>query len=243
MSNQQSIALIEHFSQLPPTEEALSSPNGLLAASEAINADWLHASYLKGIFPWYSEGEPVLWWSPNPRAVLYLNDFKLHRSLKKSIRQNLNNPARRITLNWAFESVMRYCAQPRADGLGTWISEDIVQSYVEFHRRGLAHSVEHWDGDRLIGGLYCVGIGGMVFGESMFAKETDASKIAFAHFVYWLKRQNLSIIDCQQSTRHLRSLGATTLPRAQFEVELKKALTQRKIDWQPRILEWRNDAT
>lgn len=243
MSNQQSIAFIDDHANFPSADEALDSPNGLLAASAEINADWLHASYLRGIFPWYSEGEPVLWWTPNPRAVLFLDDFKLHRSLKKAIQRNSKNPDRRITLNWAFESVMRHCAQPRADGLGTWISEDIVQSYVEFHRRGLAHSIEHWDGDRLIGGLYCVGIGGMVFGESMFAKETDASKIAFAHFVYWLKRQNLSIIDCQQSTKHLRSLGATTLSRENFEAELRQALARRKIDWQPQILEWRNDAT
>jgi leucyl/phenylalanyl-tRNA---protein transferase len=243
MSNQQSIAFIESFDQFPPTNEALSNPNGLLAASAQIDADWLQASYLKGVFPWYSAGEPVLWWSPNPRAVLYLKDFKLHRSLRKSIRKNAQNPDRKITLNWAFESVMRHCAQPRADGLGTWITEDIIQSYVQFHQRGLAHSVEHWDGDKLIGGLYCVGIGGMVFGESMFARETDASKIAFAHLVYWLKQHDLSIIDCQQSTRHLHSLGATTLTREKFESELKNALAERTIDWQPQILEWRNDAT
>ena len=163
MSEPSSIAFIEDPSQFPPTSNALANPDGLLAASAFIGPDWLKASYTKGIFPWYSENEPVLWWSPSPRAVLYTEDFKLHKSLRKTLRKVQKQPERSVTLNNQFEAVIRGCAMPRADGLGTWISEDIVNSYLQLHRQGLAHSVEHWCQGQLVGGLYCVGMGGMVF--------------------------------------------------------------------------------
>ena len=237
------IQLIHHYSQFPDTGQAIENPNGLLAVSEQLNSDWLLASYRKGIFPWYSIGEPVLWWTPNPRAVLYTREFKLHRSLRKAIGKCARNAQQRITLNHVFEQVMRGCAAPREDGLSTWITEDIIASYTDLHRRGFAHSVEHWIGDQLMGGLYCVAIGNMVFGESMFSQQTDASKIAFAYFVAWLKQQGVRIIDCQQSTRHLRSLGAVAVSREHFETELAAELTGHGPNWRPQVLEWSHDAT
>lgn len=227
----------------PITDRALTYPPGLLAASEEINADWLQASYARGIFPWYSQGEPVLWWSTSPRAVLYTAEFKLHRSLAKAIRKFSNDPARSIRLNTAFERVMRACGAPRAGQDGTWITEEIISAYCELHRRGFAHSVEHWHGETLVGGLYCVALGKMVYGESMFSTENDASKVAFAHFVYWLKAQNVHIIDCQQATAHLMSMGARTVSRKVFESEMANSILQPTLHWVPRELIWTYDQT
>lgn len=243
MTEEKKIFWLERPDDFPPTSEALSQPNGLLAASAEINAEWLLSSYVQGIFPWYSEGEPVLWWSPTPRAVLYLERFKLHRSLRKAIKSNSKNPKRQVTLNHAFERVMRQCAAPREDGHGTWITEDVIAAYVELHNRGVAHSVEHWEEGELIGGLYCVALGKMIFGESMFARRTDASKIAFAHFVSWLKRADVRIIDCQQSTRHLTSLGAEVVERTTFEDEVATQTKRGNLDWRPVVLDWIDDST
>ncbi|MCR2747035.1 leucyl/phenylalanyl-tRNA--protein transferase [Limnobacter parvus] len=227
----------------PDTSEALEYPSGLLAASQEINADWLQSSYAKGIFPWYSQGEPVLWWSTSPRAVLYTTEFKLRRSLLKAVRKMRNNRDNRIQINTAFEAVMRACAAPRQGQEGTWITEEVIAAYVELHRRGFAHSVEHWQGDQLVGGLYCVALGKMIYGESMFSTQTDASKVAFAHFVYWLKSQNVHIIDCQQATGHLMSMGARTVNRKVFETEMANSIVQPTLNWEPRELIWTYDQT
>lgn len=232
------LALINDPSQFPPTRASLTSPNGLLAASYEINSAWLAASYPKGIFPWYSPGEPVLWWTPNPRTVLFVDNFKYRRSLQKKIRSLSKTGEHRITINRDFEHVIRACAIPRDNGGGTWITEEIIQSYLAFHREGFAHSVEHWKGDQLIGGLYCVSIGRMVFGESMFSTETDASKIAFAHFIQWLANRQVRIIDCQQATRHLLSLGAVEISRDQFEQELQHECELAPLDWSTGQLDW-----
>ena len=237
------IPWLDSPNDFPITDRALSYPPGLLAASMEINADWLEASYARGIFPWYSQGEPVLWWSTSPRAVLYTAEFKLHRSLAKSIRKFRNDPARCIRLNTAFVQVMRACASPRPGQDGTWITEEVISAYCELHRRGFAHSVEHWHGDKLVGGLYCVALGKMVYGESMFSTETDASKVAFAHFVYWLKAQNVHIIDCQQATAHLMSMGARTVSRKVFESEMANSIVQPTLNWEPRELIWTYDQT
>lgn len=229
--------------EFPSTALALEYPPGLLAASMEINADWLEASYARGIFPWYSQGEPVLWWSTSPRAVLYTTEFKLHRSLAKAIRKMHGTPGSAIRLNTAFERVMRACAAPRPGQDGTWITEEVISAYTTLHQRGLAHSIEHWQGNQLIGGLYCVALGKMVYGESMFATQTDASKVAFAHFVYWLKSQNVHIIDCQQATGHLMSMGARTVSRKVFETEMANSIVQPTLNWEPRELKWTYDQT
>lgn len=241
--NKTTIPWLDSPTDFPDTSEALQYPPGLLAASLEINADWLEHSYAKGIFPWYSQGEPVLWWSTSPRAVLYTAEFKLHRSLVKAIRKMRNNPTGSIRLNTDFEAVMRACAAPRPGQEGTWITEEIIAAYVELHCRGFAHSVEHWQGDQLVGGLYCVALGKMVYGESMFSTQTDASKVAFAHFVYWLNTQNVHIIDCQQATGHLMSMGARTVSRTMFETELANSIAQPPLNWEPRELIWTYDQT
>lgn len=237
------IPWLDSPSEFPCTEHALQYPPGLLAASLEINADWLQASYSRGIFPWYSQGEPVLWWSTSPRAVLYTSEFKLHRSLAKVVKKSANNPDNRILLNSSFEAVMRACAAPRPGQDGTWITEDVIAAYLDLHRRGFAHSVEHWDKGRLVGGLYCVAIGRMIYGESMFSTQTDASKVAFAHFVYWLKAQNVHIIDCQQATGHLMSMGARTVSRSVFEADMADAILQPALNWEPHELTWTYDQT
>jgi leucyl/phenylalanyl-tRNA--protein transferase len=229
-----------HF---PDTQNALEYPSGLLAASSEINADWLQTSYNKGIFPWYSQEEPVLWWSPSPRAVLYTHEFKLHCSLLKTIYKCAKDPSRSIRMNTSFESVIHACAAPRKGQTGTWINQELIAAYLDLHHRGLAHSIENWHNEQLVGGLYCVAIGKMIFGESMFSAETNASKVAFAHFVYWLKSQDVNIIDCQQATQHLISLGARTISREVFETDMKKSIIKSALNWDPRELIWNYDQT
>jgi leucyl/phenylalanyl-tRNA--protein transferase len=239
----QMLSWLEHPSEFPPTDHALQEPNGLLAASGAVDAEWLQQSYPKGIFPWYNPGEPVLWWSPNPRAVLFTDQFKLHRSLRKVMTRVDFDPEREIRMDSNFEAVMRACAAPRDGQPGTWITEDIIQAYLELHRRGLAHSIEHWHQNQLVGGLYCVSIGHMVFGESMFSTQTDASKVAFGYFVAWLKSQNVRIIDCQQATRHLMSFGACSISRLEFETIMHEELLKPGLDWRTQVLSWTYDKT
>jgi leucyl/phenylalanyl-tRNA---protein transferase len=230
--------------QFPPTQQALLTPAGLLAASDHLNADWLMASYPKGIFPWYSADEPVLWWSTNPRTVLHVEQFKLHRSLRKTLAHIAHDSTHEIRMNNDFEQTMRACAnEPRTGQQGTWITEDIIDAYCTLHHRGFAHSIEHWHNQTLIGGLYCVSFGAMVYGESMFSRQTDASKVAFAYFIHWLKTQNVRIIDCQQATPHLLSLGATTLPRSLFEQEMADALSKAPLPWKTCTLAWTHDKT
>ena len=196
----------------PSAETALSDPNGLLCAGLELTPELVLAAYERGIFPWYSEGQPVLWWSPDPRMVLRPASFRLHRSLRKSLRHG----DYQIRVDTSFEAVMRACADPRPEQGGTWISEAIIAAYSALHRAGFAHSVETWMDGELVGGLYGIALGRVFFGESMFVRRTDASKIAFAHLVAQLRRWQFELIDCQQETEHLASLGAAPITRKAF---------------------------
>jgi leucyl/phenylalanyl-tRNA--protein transferase len=216
---------------LPDARRALKDPPGLLAAGIDLSAARLLEAYGKGIFPWYSDGQPVLWWSPDPRMVLHLDDFRLTRSLGKTLRKVRREGLWQITLNRRFESVMRACAAPRPDQDGTWITPAIIAAYSELHQMGHAHSVEIWESDELIGGLYGVSIGQMFFGESMFARRTDASKCALAALVWLLRTLGFSVIDCQQATSHLASLGARAIPREHFLAHVARLSVQTAPNW------------
>lgn len=220
---------------LPEPERAL--PEGLLAAGSDLSVARLQEAYSKGIFPWFNEGDPVLWWSPDPRMVLACADFKVSRSLGKRLRQiarqeDSADPAVVVTTDLAFDHVIQACAGPRNTQAGTWISERIIRCYREWHQLGRVHSVETWIDGRLAGGLYGVNLGGFFFGESMFAWQTDASKIALAHLVRFLERHGVSHVDCQQETRHLASLGAAPMCRQDFLALLGKALLRPEPAWQ-----------
>ena len=203
---------MEPHHEFPPAARALREPNGLLAAGGALTPQWLVKAYRRGIFPWYSEGQPVLWWSPDPRMVLIPGDFRISRSLGKRIRRHDYE----IRVDTSFGDVMRACAQPREGQSGTWIDEAIIAAYSGLHSAGRAHSVETWIDGVLAGGLYGVALGRMFFGESMFTLAPDASKLALAHLVRQLQRWSFGLIDCQMSTAHLASLGAREMPRADF---------------------------
>ena len=196
----------------PPLERALADPNGLLAAGGDLSPGRLLDAYRHGIFPWFSQGDPVLWWSPDPRMVLHVDDLRVTRSLRRTVR------SRRFTVTFdrAFLDVMRGCAAPRQDQDGTWITPVMIGAYAELSRLGYAHSVEAWADGILAGGLYGVAIGRMFYGESMFARRTDASKVAFVHLVRQLRRWQFRLVDCQMSTAHLASLGAREIPRQAF---------------------------
>lgn len=202
----------------PPVETALRDPDGLLALGGDLSPERLLTAYRNGIFPWYSEDQPILWWSPDPRMVLRPDALKISRSLRKSLRKGVF----RVTLDTDFAAVMAACAEPRADGLGTWITHDMFRAYLRLHELGYAHSVEAWQDDRLVGGLYGVALGRVFFGESMFARATDASKVAFVHLVEQLRDWGFVLIDCQVYTGHLASLGATPLPRPEFVAWLRQ---------------------
>lgn len=196
----------------PSADTALHDPNGLLCAGLELTPELVLAAYERGIFPWYSEGQPVLWWSPDPRMVLEPQNFNLHRSLRKT----LKHARFEIRTDTNFEAVMRACADPRPEQGGTWISDAIVDAYSGLHTAGIAHSVETWVDGELVGGLYGIALGKVFFGESMFVRRTDASKIAFAHLISQLRRWQFELIDCQQTTEHLASLGAAPISRADF---------------------------
>jgi leucyl/phenylalanyl-tRNA--protein transferase len=210
--NEQMIPWLNARDAFPPLTKALAEPNGLLAAGGDLSTERLVDAYRHGIFPWFSEGEPVLWWSPDPRMVLVPGEFKISRSLRKRLKQNDYE----VRVDSSFERVMRACAAPRDGQAGTWITDDMIAAYVEMHRRGLAHSVETWIGGELAGGLYGVSLGRMFYGESMFTHATDASKIALAHLANQLHRWEFGLIDCQMATGHLASLGARAISRAAF---------------------------
>jgi leucyl/phenylalanyl-tRNA---protein transferase len=201
----------------PPLSRALAEPNGLLAAGGDLTAERLINAYQNGIFPWYSEGQPLLWWSPDPRMVLAPDELNISRSLGKRLKKHDFE----IRVDSAFATVMRACAAPRGGQGGTWITDEMVAAYSELHRRGLAHSVETWINGELAGGLYGVAMGRMFYGESMFTRATDASKIALAHLAKQLARWRFGLIDCQMNTAHLASLGAREIPRADFVRQLK----------------------
>lgn len=214
-------------SALPPTTRALAEPNGLLAVGGALTPDWLIHAYCQGVFPWFSADQPILWWAPDPRAVLVPAEFHASRSLKRSIRQR----GYETRIDSAFEAVIAACAGPRRGNAGTWITRDMHAAYVELHRRGLAHSIECWFGDRLVGGLYGVGLGRMFFGESMFTRETDASKVALARLVEECRARDVPLIDCQMPSPHLASLGSRNLPRVDFERQLARLVRAPAPPW------------
>jgi leucyl/phenylalanyl-tRNA--protein transferase len=232
MTRAASLCWIEPGSPLPDPDQALDDPSGLLAAGRDLGPERLIEAYSRGVFPWFSEGQPVLWWSPDPRMVLRTDRFKASRSLRQTVRRRGGTGNWNLRLDTAFEAVMRACAAPRRTGTGTWISEPMVAAYGSLHRMGLAHSVEVWnDAGQLIGGLYGVAIGRMFFGESMFARETDASKLALLALVRTLQTLNFPMIDCQQSTPHLASLGAGEISRAEFLRTLAGLVREPGPDW------------
>ena len=205
----------------PPTAEALDYPNGLLAVGGDLTADRLLAAYRRGIFPWYEEPQPVLWWTPDPRSVLFVDELHISRSLRKTLRRGSFG----LSVDQQFEAVMRACAELRGDGLGTWIGDDMLRAYCELHAMGYAHSIEVLDDKgALAGGLYGVALGRTFFGESMFSNATDASKVALVGLVHLLRPAGFAMIDCQVQSEHLDSLGARDIPRLDFERRLAQTI-------------------
>lgn len=208
------IPLLGNADDFPPTSSALEDPNGLLAAGGDLSPTRLLAAYRRGIFPWYEQPQPVLWWSPNPRTVLFPDELHVSRSLRRRLRRD----SFALAVDSRFNEVMRACAAPRRDGLGTWIGTDMLRAYTALHYRGLAHSIEVLGpGDELLGGLYGIALGKVFFGESMFSRSTDASKVALVALVSILLRGGYQLVDCQVGNPHLRSLGARELDRLDFE--------------------------
>ena len=207
-----------HF---PPVD--LAEPDGLLAAGGDLSPGRILLAYRSGIFPWY-EGKPILWWSPDPRFVLFPDALKESKSMKALIKKNTF----RFTINQAFREVINECKQiSRKDQDGTWITDDVKNAYTELHKLGYAHSAEAWLGDKLVGGLYGIRLGNIFYGESMFSKKSDASKFAFICYVRQLKKENVQLIDCQVYTEHLERLGATMIPRTTFMELLHQHLADR----------------
>lgn len=202
----------------PPVDRALAEPNGLLAAGGDLSPPWLLEAYRHGIFPWFSAGEPILWWSPDPRLVLLPAEIRISRSLRKRLRRRDFD----VRLDSAFADVMSCCAAPRRGAAGTWITGDMQAAYLAMHELGYAHSVECWQDGELVGGLYGMAIGRVFFGESMFAGVTDASKVALAHLARLLELRDYALIDCQMTTAHLCSMGAREIPRARFAEDLAR---------------------
>lgn len=227
---------LEDGTPLPPTWQALppgSDAPGLLAAGGELSNARLEEAYRHGIFPWFSTGQPVLWWSTDPRMVLQVGDFRISHSLRKTLRRFIATPGCEVCVDSAFERVIEACAGTLRHGQhGTWIVPDMVQAYIRWHRAGRVHSFETWIDGEMAGGLYCVSIGRMVFGESMFAHRTDASKIALAALVAFCRAHGVALIDCQQNTGHLASFGAAEVARVTFERLLAPALGGPDIaDW------------
>ncbi|HPU81701.1 leucyl/phenylalanyl-tRNA--protein transferase [Accumulibacter sp.] len=221
------IPWLEHTAPFPPLERALPEPNGLLCAGGDLSAPRLLDAYQRGIFPWYSSGEPILWWSPDPRMVLLPQEFRISRSLRRSLRSGRFE----VKLDSDFAAVIRGCAEtPRAGQVGTWITPDMQHAYWTLFQLGIAHSVETWLDGKLVGGLYGLAIGRMFYGESMFSQVSEASKVAAAHLVRFLEDEGFGMIDCQMNTPHLASLGAREIPRAVFLVRLRALVV---AAWQP----------
>ena len=217
----------QHF---PALTQALDEPNGLLALGGCLSSQRLLNAYRHGVFPWFNPGEPILWWSPDPRLVLFPEQLLISRSLHKTLRKNPFE----IRFDSAFEQVITACAAPRTYSSGTWITDEMQQAYLDLHRSGVAHSCEAWHENELVGGLYGLTIGKVFFGESMFHRKTDASKVAFVHLVRHLQSWGYELIDCQVSSEHLLSLGAEEIPRNRF-AELLDQLCEQTVSgsaWQ-----------
>lgn len=215
------VAALDAGTPFPNVNQALIEPNGLLAIGGDLSSKRLLQAYRLGIFPWFSQGEPVLWWSPNPRMVLFPQNFKVSKSLAKRLKKN----DYQVRFNTHFRQVMEACANINRPGQdGTWITSGIIDAYYELHRLGYAYSAETWIDDKLVGGLYGVLINKMFYGESMFHEVSDASKIAFAHMVEYLKGKGVGMIDCQMNTKHLASLGAQEISRDDFMHQLTKLI-------------------
>ena len=212
----------------PPLERALRDPNGLLAAGGDLTPDRLIQAYRHGCFPWFQDGQPILWWSPDPRTVLLPSELHVSRSLSKVIRQQRYC----VSFDQCFTEVIRACAAPRSYAAETWITTPMQDAYLELHKRGIAHSVEVWHGQELVGGLYGLAMGQLFFGESMFSRADNASKVGFATLVERLRAWGFVLIDCQMPTEHLISLGARSIPRTEFAQYLKNHLDQpTSADW------------
>jgi leucyl/phenylalanyl-tRNA--protein transferase len=204
----------------PPLAKALKSPNGLLCAGGDLSPERIVGAYSRGIFPWYSEGDPILWWSPDPRMVLFPGELKVSRSLRKTLASDVYE----TRFDTAFPEVIEACAQPRDGQSGTWIVSEMVEAYTRLHELGFVHSVESWRDGELVGGLYGMALGEAFFGESMFTRETDASKVALVRLVERLVARGCRVIDCQQNTPHLASLGAREIPREAFAKLLQDSI-------------------
>ena len=213
----------------PPVSKALRSPNGLLCADGDLSPGRLIDAYSHGIFPWFSEGDPILWWSPDPRMVLFPGELKVSRSLRKTLQRGVYE----TRFDTAFSQVMEACSEPREGQQGTWIMPEMIAAYTKLHHIGFAHSVESWRDGELAGGLYGIAMGEVFFGESMFARATDASKVALVRLVEHLRSRGCRVIDCQQATHHLASLGAREIPRTEFS-----KLLQESIQYPPSAPRW-----
>ena len=242
MRNPKSVPWLTTGEDFPPVSQAWAESDpapGLLAAGGSLDIQTLLKAYGQGIFPWFSPGQPILWWSPEPRMVLQTRDFKLQRSLQKTLRRFVLEPGCSLRFDTVFERVIKACAQTPRDGQpGTWIVPEMIDAYTNLHRAGHAHSVETWVDGELVGGLYCVNLGHMVFGESMFSHQSDASKIALAGLVAFCKAQGIAMIDCQQNTAHLASLGAAEIARADFVDQIKQNARKPSPVWIFDTLYW-----
>lgn len=241
-NQQRTLPWLANGERFPPVSTAWG-PNdpapGLLAAGAKLDVPTVLDAYSQGIFPWFSEGQPNLWWSPNPRMVLAVKNFKLHRSLRKSLIHFSQSSHHSIRFDTAFAEVINTCAsKPREGQPGTWILPEVVDVYCALHRAGYAHSVETWIDGELAGGLYCINLGDMVFGESMFAHQTDASKIALAALVAFCSAHRIEMIDCQQNTSHLASLGASEISREEFVAHLAETVFMAPISWKFEHVYW-----
>jgi leucyl/phenylalanyl-tRNA--protein transferase len=243
MPNKHPLPWLRPGEDFPSAEDAwppASQAPGLLAAGGDLSVDSLVRAYSNGIFPWFSADDPILWWSTDPRMVLELANFRLHRSLRKTLLRFRDQPGYEVKVDSAFDQVIWACATaPRKGHPGTWIVPEMVEAYTRLHEAGFAHCVETWINGKLVGGLYCVSIGRAVFGESMFALQTDASKVALAALVALCRRQGVRLVDCQQNTAHLASLGAREMPRVDFLRLTRSALKHAPVSWNFSPLYWR----
>ncbi|MDR2331765.1 MAG: leucyl/phenylalanyl-tRNA--protein transferase [Comamonas sp.] len=236
------LAWLQPDDDFPPVDMAWGhdTPHpGLLAAGGVLDSAHLQQAYRQGIFPWFSEGSPILWWSTDPRMVLQTADFRLHRSLKQAIRKFEQNPNSELRIDSDFAAVIAACSQQDRPGQdGTWIVDDIQAAYTQLHRDGFAHSVELWQRGRLVAGLYCVAIGRAVFGESMFTTVPNGSKIALAALVQICRREQAPMIDCQQNTGHLAFMGAAEIPRSRFVAQVRTQIALPPMRWEFASRDW-----